>query len=222
MTGGGTGGGTGGVSGLNILLTAGERREILDKLLGRDISSIVLTPLQRLAILQENEARQSRNRPGTFQTTARPAGPSETPRRKTTTRRPEPPRRTTPAFRPGAVRQENFQTTFRPRLQTTARPGVAFQTNFVGQEVTELSDNDENFDYFEDNEVSSKSMVEQAFSLFENFSNRKNGGKTKNKPVSPFKRPSLRFLPEPPTKPPTTPPPPLSHVFLKLAGRVIG
>ena len=127
-SGGVTGGGTGGGSGLNILLTAGERREILDKLLGRDINSIVLTPLQRLAILQENQARQSLSRPGTFQTTARPgpAGPSETPRGKTTTRRPPAPRRTTPAFRPAAIRQENFQTTFRPRLQTTVRPGLAF------------------------------------------------------------------------------------------------
>ena len=198
---GSAGGVTGGVSGLNILLTEGERREILDKLLGRDINSIVLTPLQRLAVLQENQARQSRNRPG-------PVGPSETPRVKPTTRRPQAPRRTSPAFRPAAIRQENFQTTFRPRLQTTARPGVAFQTNFERQEEEGLSDNDENFDYIEDNEVSSKSMVEQAFSLFENFSNRKNGGKTKNKPVSPFKRPSLRFLPDPPTKPPTTRRPP--------------
>ena len=151
---------TGGGTGLNLLLTGSERREILDKLLGRDISSIVLTPLQRLAILQENEARQSRNRPGTFQTTARPGpvGPSETPRVKATTRRPQTPRRTTPALRPAAIRQENFQTTFRPRLQTTVRPGGAFQGNFAGPEVTELSD--ENFDYIEDNEVSSKSMVE--------------------------------------------------------------
>ena len=174
-------------NGLNIILTSAERREILDKLLGRDINSLVLTPLQRLAILQENEARQSQARPA--QTTSRPT-----------------------------IRQENFQTTFRPetsphiprRQQTTIRPGPAFQTNFVRQQVNQIqiSDNDENFDYIEDNEVSSKSMVEQTFSLFENFSNRINGGKPKPRPVSPFKRPSLRFLPEPPTKPPTTPRPP--------------
>ena len=169
---------------LNIILTSAERREIVDKLLGRDINSIILTPLQRLAILQENEARQSGVRPK-----VRPS--------------------------PENIRQENFQTTFRPetspqiprRQPTTIRPGPAFQRNFVRQQIDDQSDNAENFDYIEDNEVSSKSMVEQTFSLFENFSNRING-KPKSSPVSPFKRPSLRFLPDPTTTPRTTPRPP--------------
>jgi len=41
-----------------LVLSAREREEIVGELLGRDISSLVLTPLQRLAIIQENRARE--------------------------------------------------------------------------------------------------------------------------------------------------------------------
>ena len=40
-----------------ISLTASERKEVIQNLIGRDISLITLTPLQRLAIIQEQELR---------------------------------------------------------------------------------------------------------------------------------------------------------------------
>ena len=223
-------------SSLDIILTSAERRDILDKLLGRDISTIVLTPLQRLAILQENELRQAE---------ARGQQPQPPPQRPTKAQRLPPPKpNTTPRPRQPPA-QTNFQSTFRPQsnfqtsfapdfgrqentfVSTTAVPSRQPTTqrprqpeiprNFVGGQ--QISDNsiDVNYDYNDydnPNPVSSKTMIEQTFSLFENFANRKNGGKGGgvSAPVSPFKRPSLRFLPEEqsprPSLPLQTPRPP--------------
>ena len=227
-------------SSLDIILTSAERRDILDKLIGRDINTIVLTPLQRLAILQENELRQTGVR-GQPQSPPRPAQPQrfQPPKPQTTPRPRQPPQTFQSTLRP----QSNFQTSFAPDfgrqentfVSTTAVPSRAPTTqrprqpeiprNFVGQQI---SDNtiDVNYDYNDydnPNPVSSKTMIEQTFSLFENFANRKKGGKGgSSAPVSPFKRPSLRFLPEeqsprpslpvqtprPPPPPPTRAPPP--------------
>ena len=229
--------------GLNIILTSKERQDILDKLIGRDINSIVLTPLQRLAILQENQARQSgsgsRRQPPSRQRQPDPVGTTFRPKQQPTPR-PEQSFRST--FRP-----DNFQTSFRPDAnfgqqgnglvsttavpqpppKTTPRPSLDFQRNFVRPQIS--NNIDVNYDYddsSEDNDLTSKAMIEQTFSLFENFALRKNNPDAK--PLN-FKRPSLRFLPEetapsptrpppppptrrppppPPTRPPTTPPPP--------------
>ena len=238
-------------SSLDIILTSAERRDILDKLIGRDLGSIVLTPLQRLAILQENELRQSgargQSRPPLRSQPTQPGsrGKPQPPPRSQPTQpqrfQPPPEPKTTP--RP---RQQNFQTTFRPQsnfqtsfapdfgrqentfVSTTAVPSRPLTTqrprqpelprNFVGQQISDNSI-DVNYDYNDydnPNPVSSKTMIEQTFSLFENFANRKNGGKGSiSAPVSPFKRPSLRFLPEEqspkpslPVQTPRPPPPP--------------
>ena len=231
---------------LDIILTSAERRDILDKLIGRDINTIVLTPLQRLAILQENELRQSeaRGQPQSPPRSPRPSQPQrfQPPEPQTTPRPRQPPQTFQSTVRP----QSNFQTSFAPDfgrqentfVSTTAVPSRAPTTqrprqpeiprNFVGQQISDNSI-DVNYDYNDydnPNPVSSKTMIEQTFSLFENFANRKNGGKggSSAPAVSPFKRPSLRFLPEeqsprpslpvqtprppPPPPAPRTPPPP--------------
>ena len=224
-------------SSLDIILTSVERREILDKLIGRDINTIVLTPLQRLAILQENELRQQTEARAPAQPPPRSPRPPQPQRVESpeprTTPRPRPPAQTFQStFRP----QSNFQTSFAPdfgrqentfvsttavpsRQPTTQRPRQPeIPRNFVGQQISDNSI-DVNYDYNDydnPNPVSSKTMIEQTFSLFENFANRKNGGKGgSSAPVSPFKRPSLRFLPEeqsprpsPPVQTPRPPPPP--------------
>ena len=43
---------------LPIVFTAREREEIIGHLLGRDISTVILTPTQKQAIIQENELRE--------------------------------------------------------------------------------------------------------------------------------------------------------------------
>ena len=160
----------------------------MDKLIGRDINSIVLTPLQRLAILQENEARQQKE-----------------------SRKPEPQPRFQTTFKPTPQPEQSFVssnqpvTSFQSSLQsngpksTIAQPVTTPSTisslelapNFLGEQLSD-NDIDVNYDYVVDNEISSKSMIEQTFSLFENFAMRKNNpGQSCNEDLRRFWRSAL-------------------------------
>ena len=105
-----------------------------------------------------------------------------------------------------AVPDLGRDTTPTPPLPPVRQQQPEFQRNFVREQLSD-NDIDVNYDYDDNNnDFSSKAMIEQTFSLFENFALRKSNPDAK--PLN-FKRPSLRFLPDDPAPPPrTTPAPP--------------
>ena len=162
----------------------------MDKLIGRDINSIVLTPLQRLAILQENEARQQKE--------SRKPKPQPQPRFQTTFKPTPQPEQT---FVSSNQPVTSFQSSLHPNgpKSTIAQPlttpstisSLELQSNFLGEQLSD-NDIDVNYDYVVDNEISSKSMIEQTFSLFENFAMRKNNpGQSCNRDLRRFWKSAL-------------------------------